>query len=302
MSFARATIRHDYIGVVGRMSDTEGEAVAAGGAPGHRDEHVATAAKPVVLPETFDGTRNWEEWYFHFVNIAAVNGWDDGQKLMWLRVRLTGRAQKALPPPPGSFAHNLRGDVGGSQGYQAEFQTRRRKAGEGWANFADDLRTLADKAYPTLQDEARERLSINAYLQQLTQPQVTFSVKQKSPEMLDDAVAATLEMESYLALPSQVAIASMLQSDDAAVCSVNAIDKVEELTRIVERLAQQVERLQRETPRPGVPTDSSHSDRPRRSELTPAPQRTFSGECWRCHRRSHIARNCPQDRPSQQGN
>ena len=28
--------------------------------------------------------------------MAAVNGWDDARKLKWLRVRLTGRAQKAL--------------------------------------------------------------------------------------------------------------------------------------------------------------------------------------------------------------
>ena len=56
-----------------------------------------------------------------------------------------------------------------------EFQARRKKATEGWA---DDLKALADKAYPTLQDEAREQLAINSFLQQLTPPQVAFSVKQ----------------------------------------------------------------------------------------------------------------------------
>ena len=45
--------------------------------------------------------------------------------------------------------------------FQAEFQTRQKKASEGWADLADDLKSLADKAYPTLQEEARERLSIN---------------------------------------------------------------------------------------------------------------------------------------------
>ena len=50
------------------------------------------ASKPVVLPEIFDGTATCEEWYFHFDNVATVNGWTDKQKLQWLRVRLTGRA------------------------------------------------------------------------------------------------------------------------------------------------------------------------------------------------------------------
>ena len=39
--------------------------------------------------------------------------------------------------------------------YQAEFETRRKKESEGWADFADDLRSLADKAYSELQPEAK---------------------------------------------------------------------------------------------------------------------------------------------------
>ena len=65
-------------------------------AAGRGDERAANTARPVVLPETFDGTENWGDWYLHFENVAAVNGWDDAEKLKWLRVRLTGRAQKAL--------------------------------------------------------------------------------------------------------------------------------------------------------------------------------------------------------------
>ena len=59
-------------------------------------ERAATGmTRPLVLPETFDGTGNWREWFFHFEN---VNGWDDARKLKWLRrVRLTGRAQKVCP-------------------------------------------------------------------------------------------------------------------------------------------------------------------------------------------------------------
>jgi hypothetical protein len=147
------------------------------------------AARPLVLPETFDGTSSWTDWCFHFDNVAAVNGWSDAQKLQWLRVRLTGRAQKAL--------HRLTASTNTSYAatrdalharfepdschtrYQAEFQSRRKRAGEGWADFADDLRSLADKAYPNLQ-EACERLSINSYLAQLPQPQISFSVRQKT--------------------------------------------------------------------------------------------------------------------------
>ena len=94
--------------------------------------------------------------------------------------------------------------------YQAGLQTWHKKASEGWADFANDLRALDGKTYPSLQDEAHEKLSINTHLQQLTQLQVAFSFEQKRPETLDDAMAATFEMESYMALSIPVAIGSTL--------------------------------------------------------------------------------------------
>ena len=72
-----------------------------------------------------------------------------------------------------------------------------KQKGEGWAEFGEDLRVLADKAYPDLVDEARERFALNQYLIQLSNPQVAFAVKQTKPTTVDDAVQATLEMESY---------------------------------------------------------------------------------------------------------
>jgi hypothetical protein len=78
-----------------------------------------------------------------------------------------------------------------------ELQTRRKKKTETWADFADDLRLLADKAYPELENEAKEMLALNAYLAQLDNSQVAFGVKQKVPQILDAAVTATLELESY---------------------------------------------------------------------------------------------------------
>ena len=157
------------------------ELPTSGGAPG--------VARPVVLPETFDGMGSWSDWCSHFENVPVVNGWDDTQKLQWLRVRVTGRVQKALHRLTGPAAvsyeatrdtlHACFDPESRYTRYQAEFQARRKKPSEGWAHIADELRSLADKVYPDLQEEARERLSLNAYLSQLPQPQIAFSVRQK---------------------------------------------------------------------------------------------------------------------------
>ena len=43
-------------------------------------------ARPVVFPNPFDGTGEWQPWIYHFNNVAAVNEWDDANKLKWLKV------------------------------------------------------------------------------------------------------------------------------------------------------------------------------------------------------------------------
>eukprot|EP00731_Ephydatia_muelleri_P038352 Em0729g1a len=55
--------------------------------------------RPLLLPEPFSGeaSSNWDEWLVYFENCAAVNSWEsDEEKLKWIRVRLTGKAQTAL--------------------------------------------------------------------------------------------------------------------------------------------------------------------------------------------------------------
>ena len=279
------------------------------------------AAKPVVLPEPFSGETSWDKWSIHFENVTDVNGWDDEQKLKWLKVRLTGRAQKAFQRLPEASRATFDLAEAALKGrfepesrktrYQAEFQSRRKKTNEGLADFADDLQFLAEKAFPSLQHEARERLAINTYLQQLVQPQVAFSVKQKNPETLDDAVAATLEMESYMESPhNRAGTVSTLQSE-TETATVAIIGPVEKLTRMVKRLTEQVEALQEEASRARrQPANEDRDYRPRYREGRQEPgnrrpkqqSRTFDGECWRCHERGHIARNCTKSRAMQQEN
>ena len=61
------------------------------------------ATRPAVLPEPFKGTGGeyrWDDLLAHFNNVAAVNKWDEAAKLKWLKVRLTGPAQKAFQRIP----------------------------------------------------------------------------------------------------------------------------------------------------------------------------------------------------------
>ena len=98
--------------------------------------------------------------------------------------------------------------------YMAELQTRMKRRNEDWSLFGDDLKQLADKAYPELAEEARKRFALNQYLAHLSHPQVAFSVKQSKPKSVDEAVRLTLEMESYLLSSRQSKVAQISTTVD----------------------------------------------------------------------------------------
>ena len=49
-------------------------------------ERTATATRPLVLPEKFNGTGNFNEWISHFKAIAAINKWTkDDKSFFWVQ-------------------------------------------------------------------------------------------------------------------------------------------------------------------------------------------------------------------------
>ena len=70
-----------------------------------------------------------------------------------------------------------------------------------WGDLADNLRSLADNAFPDLDEAAKEKLSIDRFLGLLGKPDVALAVGQRRPRTLNDAV--TGEIEAFLSLGDQ---------------------------------------------------------------------------------------------------
>lgn len=214
--------------------------------------------------------------------------------------------------------------------YAAEFQTRRKGKTESWADFAEDLRRLADRAHSDLQEEAREKLSLTRYLNQINDPQVSFGVKQSRPKNLDEAVAATLELESFKIVKPVVKIAqaqldvvpSESDIDDRRVVgAVGPPIPGQRVRGTSEELLQAVlarlDRLESSLPRP------REAGQPRNREQRPPrsgqPNREANGAgrnpdvtngsqpgkiiCRKCGKEGHYARGCAAKNSGQpQGN
>ena len=261
------------------------------------------AQRPLLLPDPFDGeTTSWPEWETHFKNVAAINKWENaGEKLNWLRVRLTGKAQTAFS----RFPQAVRSDFGESmkalakrfnpdskrEVYVAELGSRKRKD-EDWATFADALMALAHKAYPDLEEAARERLALNQFLGELDNSQIAFGVRQRRPKTLDEAVSLTIELESYLGSSldktarvnatfshagseSPVGNASTMLAGEQEHSGVLAVA----LQSINERL-QQLE----------LKLNDSQGNPERKEKWEPHQSRV--PRCWNCGKKGHIARFC----------
>lgn len=53
-----------------------------------------------VVPRSYSGEGNWQDWREHFEQLATAEGWDEEKRLFWLKFRLVGAAQRALQTLP----------------------------------------------------------------------------------------------------------------------------------------------------------------------------------------------------------
>ena len=121
-------------------------------------------SRPLVLLEPFSGEGSWESLLCHFENVVDMIDWDDGKKLKWLKVRLTGKAQTAFQRLLGEARSDYKAmqewfELKSHQShFHAKLQTCTKWKSESWSDFTDDLKSLVEKAYPELEEAAREQL------------------------------------------------------------------------------------------------------------------------------------------------
>ena len=186
--------------------------------------------------------------------------------------------------------------------YTAEFHARLKQLSEDWATFAEELKRLVDKAFPDLDDAARERLAVDRFLTQLDDPQLAFSVRQAKPKTLDKALTSTLEMQSHLQLSTRVLCAAATQPQtETTVAGITPSQRNDRLTDVLKQLVERIEKLetnlaanrsQDRQDRTGRPAYNAYYRHPCQQQCRLTP----SG-CYCCGQVGHFARDSPAPSP-----
>ena len=162
-----------------------------------------------------------------------------------------------------------------------EFHLRKRKNGEQWGDFADQLRCLADKAFPTLSEVV---LTLDRYLGALCDVNIALAVRQQRPETLEEAVSCTLEMESYALLRIEVPtrVAAVQEEEQENVFDVCNVRVQPGVLQLLDSITKRLEKLEHERNTGQLPSGkaTAKKEEQEKKELV----------CYRCGKAGHFAR------------
>ena len=152
---------------------------------------------------------------------------------------------------------------------------------------------LANKAFSQLQADTKQQLALHRYLGQITDHQIAFNVRQKRPQTLDEAVSATLELESYL-LPSGLPSVSPAERYPTQV--VAGVKQPQDTTmQMLTKMMEHLDHLElKQAPPPQCRYTYQHLRR-QQAEATqqrgnPTPRKPIV--CYRCKQEGHFAKGC----------
>ena len=124
-----------------------------------------------LKPEPFNGEGDWDEYISHFENCAELGKWTEPNKALMLSACLRGPARifylGLTPAEKRSYSvlvcklDERFGSTRQQNRWLTKFEARKRQPNEAISSLGDDLRLMAQRAYPELGQNAQESLALH---------------------------------------------------------------------------------------------------------------------------------------------
>ncbi|MEW8544977.1 MAG: hypothetical protein AB2693_15740, partial [Candidatus Thiodiazotropha sp.] len=160
-----------------------------------------------MKPQNFCGTTDFDEFLSQFEITCEINGWQYREKSLYLANCLTGDARSILSEldHDGRRDYNTLveklanrfGSVNRSEIYRAQLKSRVRNKGESVPELAQAVKKLVRQAYPGVNKDVIETLSVDIFIDALTDSEIRLRVRELGPKTLADAERTALRLESH---------------------------------------------------------------------------------------------------------
>ena len=248
---------------------------------------------PHMKPQTYNGDEDWESYLNHFELCAKLGRWSYHDRVLYLAASLRGNAQvyyMALMPAERSSYHTLVVKLGlrFSNARQqpmwiSRLEARVRRQNESIAELGDGLRRMSQRAYSSLNNEAKEMLALNQFYKSVS-PDLKYKCISKNCTSVTQAVSIIELYESILGEDSSKNLVRQATAEPdrnlQAKESLSFSRDGNNLQGILRQLQNCIEMLNRQGN-----TQAWGDQRPR--------DRNGQSLCYICFSPHHLQRDCP---------
>ena len=160
-----------------------------------------------VKPQNFSGGEDFDEFLSQFEITCEINRWQYREKSLYLANCLTGEARSLLSEldPDGRRDYstlvekltNRFGSVNRSEIFRTQLKSRVRNKGESIPQLAQAVKKLVRQAYPRVNKDVVETLSIDHFIGAMTDSEIRLRVREFGQKTLGDAERTALRLESH---------------------------------------------------------------------------------------------------------